>query len=80
MVDDNDSSSRNTWFDRLITPLNACSLETYIPIEPPTEEISDCNINEDEGDVVIPLIIGCYQLNEQQNDTTTNGEDKSSDV
>ena len=82
MVDDS-SSSRNTWFDRLTTPLNACSLETYTPIRnvPPTEvSISDCKISEEEGDVVIPLIIGCYQLNEQQNDTTTNGEDKSSDI
>ena len=82
MVDDDSSSSRNTSFDRLTTPLNACSLETYTPIRnvPPTEEISDCNINEDEGDVVIPLIIGCYQLNDQQNDTDINGEDKNSDV
>jgi len=79
---DNDSSSRNTWFDTVVTPLNACSLETYTPIrnEPPTEEISDCKIiTENENDVVIPLIIGCYQLNEQLTDTTTNGEDKNKD-
>jgi len=80
MIDDS-SSSRNTWFDRVITPLNSCSLETYTPIrnKPPTEEISDCKINENEGDDVIPLIIGCYQLNEQLTDTTTNGEDKNKD-
>jgi len=74
MVDDNDSSSRNTWFDRVITPLNSCSLETYTPIrnEPPTEvSISDCKIinDENEGDDVIPLIIGCYQLNAQTDNT-----------
>ena len=78
---DNDSSSRNTWFDRVITPLNACSLETYTPIrnEPPTEEISDCKISEEESDIVIPLIIGCYQLNEQLTDTTTT-EEESVDI
>jgi len=72
-----DSSSRNTWFDRLITPLNSCSLETYTPIrnEPPTGEISDCKIiTENDGDDMIPLIIGCYQLNEQQNDTASEEE------
>jgi len=81
MVDD-DSSSRNTWFDRLTTPLNACSLETYTAIrnKPPTEEISDCKIiTENDGDVVIPLIIGCYQLNEQQNDTTSNEHSNDDD-
>ena len=81
MVDDNDSSSRNTWFDRVVTPLNACSLETYTPIrnKPPTEEISDCKIiTENDGDDVIPLIIGCYQLNEQQNDTAS--EEESDDI
>jgi len=79
MVADDSSSSRNTWFDRLTTPLNACSLETYTPIRnvQPTEvSISDCKINdEDENEDVIPLIIGCYQLNEQQNNTTANGEE-----
>ena len=76
MVDD-DSRCRNTWFDRLTTPLNACSLETYTSIrnEPPTGEISDCKIiTENDGDDMIPLIIGCYQLNEQQTDGTTHGE------
>lgn len=81
MVDDDNSSSRNTWFDRVITPLNACSLETFIPIrnEPPIEDISDGKIiNEDEGDV-IPLIIGCYQLNEQSDDTTNDHINKEDD-
>ena len=39
------------WLDQVITPFNACSLETLTPIH-------------DSSDEVIPLIIGCYQLNE----------------
>mmetsp|Transcript_23073 Transcript_23073/g.38005 ORF Transcript_23073/g.38005 Transcript_23073/m.38005 type:complete len:427 (-) Transcript_23073:426-1706(-) len=44
------------WFDVLTTPLNACSLETYFPL-----------LRDDGSDnqsAHIPLIVGCYQLNE----------------
>ena len=46
------------WLDRVVTPLNACSLETYVPI-----------LSDDDGDkAALPLVIGCYQLNEQSDD------------
>lgn len=47
------------WFDVLNTPLNACSLETYFPV-PRDDGISgNSDIPSD-----IPLVVGCYQLNE----------------
>lgn len=41
----------NNWLDRIVTPYNACSLETLPPLD-------------DGSDALIPLVIGCYQLNE----------------
>eukprot|EP00804_Cyclotella_cryptica_P002507 CCRYP_018444-RB/>CCRYP_018444-RB protein AED:0.05 eAED:0.05 QI:27/1/1/1/0.5/0.2/5/1824/463 len=60
-------SPKAPWLDRLITPFNACSLETLSPI-----------IEND--DAVIPLVVGCYQLNEKSSgndDPPVADEDKS---
>lgn len=46
-------SSGGAWHDRLVAPLNACSLETCAPIE-----------GEGAGEEAVPLVVGCYQLNE----------------
>ena len=79
---------RSAWFDRIITPLNACSLETYVPVTISTEEdvavdasSSSCGVGStitstvgrrrrrnENNEVVVPLVIGCYQLNEQSSD------------
>lgn len=56
------------WFDALTTPLNACSLETYFPI--PRHDDINCRSSDTPSD--IPLVIGCYQLNESSN---TDSED-----
>ncbi len=54
-----DAEESRGWFDVLNTPLNACSLETYFPI-PRADAISgSSDISSD-----IPLVVGCYQLNE----------------
>ena len=52
-----------TWFDKIGTPLNACSLETFVPIP---DGPGETKLGEDSNfrDAVVPLIIGCYQLNE----------------
>jgi hypothetical protein len=50
------------WFDQIGTPLNACSLETFVPISDgpgETKHGEDTNFRD-----AVPLIIGCYQLNE----------------
>ena len=51
-----------SWFDKIVTPLNACSLETFVPIPIPSTKgaIYDETVDAD----VLPLVIGCYQLNE----------------
>ena len=61
------------WFDVLNTNLNACSLETYFPI-PRDDGISDSGGSNIPSD--IPLVVGCYQLNESsqvdpEEDTTS---------
>jgi diphthamide biosynthesis protein 7 len=46
------------WFDQTSTSLNACSLETFVPILD----------SDDDGKVsafFLPLVIGCYQLEEK---------------
>ncbi|KAL9189625.1 hypothetical protein ACHAXT_009300 [Thalassiosira profunda] len=55
------------WFDRVATPLNACSLETFapIPVADGDGEGDGSDTDGDRGEVVVPLVIGCYQLNEQ---------------
>ena len=45
------------WFNDLTTSLNACSLETYFPI-PRHGDISSDKSSD------LPLVVGCYQLNE----------------
>ena len=58
------------WFDQISTSLNACSLETFVPIP-------DGSINRGEDSNIchtIPLIIGCYQLNETSSAGSTAGE------
>jgi hypothetical protein len=47
------------WFDVITTPLNACSLETYFPLPRPRDDNDSISF--------IPLVIGCYQLNESSN-------------
>ena len=47
------------WFDALTTPLNACSLETYFPI-PRNDDIN----SRSDTPSAVPLVVGCYQLNE----------------
>jgi hypothetical protein len=55
----------NIWFDQITTSLNACSLETFAPIpeDGPGPISSQRGENANFCDA-IPLIIGCYQLNE----------------
>lgn len=61
----------NIWFDQISTSLNACSLETFVPIpDGPIKRGEDSNIICD----AIPLIIGCYQLNETSSEGSTAGE------
>jgi hypothetical protein len=51
-------SLSSEWFDQTSTSLNACSLETFVPILD----------SKDEGKVsafLLPLVIGCYQLEEK---------------
>ena len=50
--------SKRSWLHQVSTPFNACSLETLSPIHDGSDE------------EVIPLIIGCYQLNESTDDAT----------
>jgi hypothetical protein len=51
------------WFDAVTTPLNACSLETYFPI--PRDDDIKINIScSSDMPSDIPLVVGCYQLNE----------------
>jgi hypothetical protein len=57
----------NNWSDQINTPLNACSIETYVPV--PNEDLVTNYCDSDVAtsppyDSVIPLVIGCYQLNE----------------
>ncbi|KAL7548273.1 hypothetical protein ACHAWF_011565 [Thalassiosira exigua] len=49
------------WLDRIVTPLNACSLETGTPISARND--GPTQTDEASRDV-LPLVIGCYQLNE----------------
>ncbi|KAL7521001.1 hypothetical protein ACHAWX_005691 [Stephanocyclus meneghinianus] len=63
--------SQNTpWLDRIVTPFNACSLDTHPPLSK-------------NDDAVIPLVVGCYQLNDKSSgkgDTQDAHEDKSDRV
>ncbi len=70
----------STWFDRIDTPLNACSIETYMPL--PKEDYlvgpmarnncdSDTATSSPQWDSVTPLVIGCYQLNESLSEGTS---------
>ena len=93
-ADDDDEKRRSAWFyDRIITPLNACSLETYVPVtitnnDPTAEEevvvdaSSSCGVGSttstvgrrrqnENNEVAVPLVIGCYQLNEQSTSEVT---------
>ncbi len=58
------------WFDVLTTPLNACSLETYFPI--PQDD------GNDNSSAHIPLVVGCYQLNESSQLDTEDADTTSS--
>jgi hypothetical protein len=51
----------NPWLDLITTPFNACSLETITPIRR-------------LDDAAIPLVVGCYQLNESSNRDHENDE------
>jgi len=55
------------WFDRCTTPLNACSLETFdcphLVRSDSADQENDTSIASSQDDV--PLVIGCYQLNER---------------
>mmetsp|Transcript_24618 Transcript_24618/g.44434 ORF Transcript_24618/g.44434 Transcript_24618/m.44434 type:complete len:362 (+) Transcript_24618:44-1129(+) len=78
-----------SWFDQVITPLNACSLETSAPIPVGPEQAPDDD--DDDGKthidsrLILPLVIGCYQLNEgsssatETNNNTTLVESEKSD-
>lgn len=66
-------STSQEWFDELTTPLNACSLETYFPI-PRDDDISCSDSSNILSD--IPLVVGCYQLNDSPN--TESGDDADS--
>ena len=71
----NDAKQTEKWSDKRIkTPLNACSLEVLQKGYSYNEKSDD----GDDNDSVThhPLIIGCYQLNENSNDKTTVEEDK----
>ena len=62
------SPSGAHWFDRCTTPLNACSLETF-----------DCqqavrSDSEDGPSDDVPLVIGCYQLNERAATAQSGGD------
>lgn len=60
----------NEWFDQTSTSLNACSLETFVPIP-------------DSGTYLLPLVIGCYQLEEKTcitAATTTDNPDSTDDT
>lgn len=63
------------WFDQTSTSLNACSLETFVPILD----------SDDDGKVsafLLPLVIGCYQLEEKTcipASTTTDDDADSTD-
>lgn len=63
----------NIWFDQISISLNACSLETFAPIpDGPIQRAEDSNIIICDA---IPLIIGCYQLNEtSSSEGSTAGE------
>jgi hypothetical protein len=64
------------WFDELTTPLNACSLETYFPI--PRDDDISCNDSSNKLSD-IPLVVGCYQLNDSPNtETEDDAADKTS--
>ena len=64
------------WFDELTTPLNACSLETYFPI-PRDDDIRFNDSSNKPSD--IPLIVGCYQLNDSPNtESEGDADDKTS--
>jgi hypothetical protein len=58
-----------TWYDQIDTPLNACSIETFMPIPDgpgETKHGEDANFRD-----AVPLIIGCYQLNETSSEGST---------
>lgn len=54
----------NSWIDRITTPFNACSLETLPRIE-------------DDIDASIPLVVGCYHLNEADDGNSEDDEKKA---
>lgn len=62
----------SNWFDQIDTPLNACSIETFVPLLEEDYLLGPIVRNNCDSDTttshlndhVTPLIIGCYQLNE----------------
>eukprot|EP00970_Alexandrium_tamarense_P018612 scaffold13355_cov265-Alexandrium_tamarense.AAC.3 len=60
-----DEEGTSSWLDSLTTPLNACSLETYTPIAQ----------QPDGSETIVPLVIGCYQLNEPTTEETSTDAD-----
>jgi hypothetical protein len=64
-----DEEGTSSWLDRLTTPLNACSLETYTPIAQ----------QPDGNETIVPLVIGCYQLNEPTTEETSTDADAEVD-
>ena len=71
----------STWFDQIATPLNACSVETYVPLLKEDYLVgrmarNDCDWDTATSsthhlDSVTPLVIGCYQLNELSSEGTS---------
>merc|ERR1719253_44383 len=59
--DDDRDEQTSSWFDRVVTPMNACSLETASVSTKPEETSLACM---NPCDTRLPLIIGCYQLDE----------------
>jgi hypothetical protein len=72
----------SNWFDQIVTPLNACSIETYEPlpynewVEPIAKNDCNSDVTTSQCDYVIPLIIGCYQLNELSVDGSAPGAEE----
>lgn len=69
------SPSDAHWFDRCTTPLNACSLETF-----DCQHTARSDSSDQEGGTSddVPLVIGCYQLNERAA-TAQSGDDPCGD-
>ena len=59
---ENGTTYNDSWLDKITTPLNSCSLETFPPISSIDAEGKATETTKQL--IVVPLVIGCYQLNE----------------